>query len=37
MLPIYIGASKNGTISTEEISTAKSYDAKLHKSMHPYF
>jgi len=33
MLPIYIGTSKNGTTSTEEISTAKSSDATLHKSI----
>jgi len=37
MLPIYIGTSKNGTTSNEEISTAKSSDATLHKSMPPYF
>ena len=33
MLPIYIGTSKNGTTSTEEISTAQSPDATLHKSI----
>jgi len=33
MLTIYIGASTNGITSTEEISTAKSSDATLHKSI----
>jgi len=33
MLPIYIGTSKNRTTYTEEISTTKSSDVTLHKSM----
>jgi len=37
MLQIFIGTSNNGTTFLEEMSTANSSDATLHKSIPPYF